>query len=76
MRDKNCAADFRVLHSASLRENQEFETDAPPGYRSTAAFGGYGGRRATKYRPQREIEWGLPLTLDKILLCCLINNFT
>jgi hypothetical protein len=35
---ENAAVERELLPSAPLRENQEFETDAPPGHRSTAAL--------------------------------------
>jgi hypothetical protein len=35
---ENAAVERELLPSALLRENQEFETDAPPGHRSTAAL--------------------------------------
>ena len=35
---ENAAVERELLPSATLRENQEFETDAPSGHRSTAAL--------------------------------------
>jgi hypothetical protein len=51
---ENAAVERELLPSTPLRENQEFETDAPPGHRSTAALGRLAKKRFEKRT--REVE--------------------